>query len=243
MPIKFESNRVHSNPNLPARKRTQIIVIVGVIALVALLLRPDRRALTSKSEETMPMADSQKTLSQQQRTMTEDKGASVDTRTEEKKVEPVSAEHANSEVKGADKTAETTSTTHGVNKTAKIVTCPGCRLNSLPLVKKFVHELAPNFKPDLEVDFQVGQDPVLHFYEDGIETSAINLEVQWFNSQTSYNSMSKLTYFQSCWLQFAYNSLTFAFFTFISLFHSAPWRYYTEIFLGGHHQRVGQVRD
>lgn len=62
-------------------------------------------------------------------------------------------------------------------RTAKIVTCPACRLNALPLVKKFVHEHAPHFKPLLQVNFVFGEDPVLHLYEDGKQVAKHNLDV------------------------------------------------------------------
>lgn len=62
-------------------------------------------------------------------------------------------------------------------KAARIVTCPACRLNSLPLVKKFVYELAPHFKPLLAVEWKVGYDPVLHLSENGKEVETVPLAV------------------------------------------------------------------
>lgn len=62
-------------------------------------------------------------------------------------------------------------------KSAKIVTCPRCRLNSLPLVKTFVHEHAKHFAPQLKVHFVLGEDPVLYLYDNGKEVSRIELEV------------------------------------------------------------------
>lgn len=64
-------------------------------------------------------------------------------------------------------------------KTAKIVTCPRCRLNSLPLVKKFVYDHAKLFEPQLKVDFILGEDPVLYLYENEKEVSKIELEVSF----------------------------------------------------------------
>ncbi|PXF40244.1 hypothetical protein BWQ96_10048 [Gracilariopsis chorda] len=63
----------------------------------------------------------------------------------------------------------------GVKRTAKIVTCPRCRLNSLPMVKKFVYDHAKHFEPALKVDFILGRDPVLFLYEDDKEVSKIDL--------------------------------------------------------------------
>lgn len=60
-------------------------------------------------------------------------------------------------------------------KAARIVTCPACRLNSLPLVKKFVYELAPHFKPQLAVEWKVGYDPVLYLSENGKEVETVPL--------------------------------------------------------------------
>lgn len=62
-------------------------------------------------------------------------------------------------------------------KAARIVTCPACRLNSLPLVKKFVYELAPHFKPQLAVEWKVGYDPVLYLSENGKEVETVPLAV------------------------------------------------------------------
>lgn len=63
------------------------------------------------------------------------------------------------------------------SKSAKIVTCPRCRLNSLPRVKEFVYDHAKLFEPNLKVDFILGEDPVLHLYDDGKEVEEIDLEV------------------------------------------------------------------
>lgn len=77
-------------------------------------------------------------------------------------------------------------------KTAKIVTCPRCRLNSLPLVKKFVYDHAKLFEPQLKVDFILGEDPVLYLYENEKEVSKIVLEVSlhppWRCDNVSVNS-------------------------------------------------------
>lgn len=61
---------------------------------------------------------------------------------------------------------------------AEIVTCPACRLNSLPLVKKFVMDEAKLYEPALKVNFIVGEDPKLHLYEDGNEVQVIDLAVR-----------------------------------------------------------------
>lgn len=74
--------------------------------------------------------------------------------------------------KVGEKSADTS-----IEKTAKIVTCPRCRLNSLPSVKKFVYTHAKLFEPKLQVDFIFGEDPTLHLYEDGKEVSKIALAV------------------------------------------------------------------
>lgn len=81
---------------------------------------------------------------------------------------------ANSSTMSDPLVAESTVT----EKTAKIVTCPACRLNSLPLVKTFVHKHAKHFEPQLKVDFIVGEDPVLYLYENGKEVSRTELEVR-----------------------------------------------------------------
>lgn len=65
-----------------------------------------------------------------------------------------------------------------VVKTAKIVTCPRCRLNALPLVKKFVFQHAKLFEPNLKVDFIPGEDPTLYLYENGKQVAEIDLEVR-----------------------------------------------------------------
>lgn len=67
-------------------------------------------------------------------------------------------------------------------RTAKIVTCPACRLNSLPQVKKFVHVHARHFKPHLNVQFKMGEDPVLHIFENGREIASHPLDVRFFLS-------------------------------------------------------------
>ncbi|CAN8063220.1 unnamed protein product [Agarophyton chilense] len=64
----------------------------------------------------------------------------------------------------------------GVKRTAKIVTCPACRLNKLPSVKKFVYTHAEHFKPALQIEFIRGEPPVLHLYKDDNEVSEIELE-------------------------------------------------------------------
>jgi hypothetical protein len=61
---------------------------------------------------------------------------------------------------------------------AVIVTCPQCRLNSLPSVKVFVMEHAKVFEPNLKVDFVVGKDPYLFLYENDREMEAIDLSVR-----------------------------------------------------------------
>lgn len=66
--------------------------------------------------------------------------------------------------------------TSGLAVKAKIVTCPACRLNSLPEVKTFVRGWAKYYSPALVVDFVVGEDPVLHLYEDGKEVDVVVLE-------------------------------------------------------------------
>lgn len=62
-------------------------------------------------------------------------------------------------------------------KSGKIITCPRCRLNSLPKVKAFVYEQAKHFEPQLQVEFILGRDPVLHLYEYGKEVSSVDLAV------------------------------------------------------------------
>lgn len=88
----------------------------------------------------------------------------------ESKAQPVSAANVVSSLKETK-----------IEKTAKIVTCPRCRLNSLPLVKKFVYEHAPLYKHGLKVDFILGEDPVLYLFEDGKEVSKLALEVRYCN--------------------------------------------------------------
>lgn len=91
-------------------------------------------------------------------------------KTTEAKGSPVDAERV------AAKAASDTPT-DGITRTAKIVTCPRCRLNSLPLVKKFVYDHAKHFEPALKVDFILGRDPVLFLYENGKEVAKIDLAV------------------------------------------------------------------
>lgn len=51
-----------------------------------------------------------------------------------------------------------------VAASAEIITCPACRLNSLPKVKAFVHGDAKIF-PRMKVTFEFGHDPTLYFYD------------------------------------------------------------------------------
>ncbi|KAI0567404.1 Selenoprotein F/M [Gracilaria domingensis] len=88
----------------------------------------------------------------------------------DKQASPVNAEIAASEHLTVQPGAD------GVKRTAKIVTCPRCRLNRLPSVKKFVYEHAEHFKPALQIDFIMGESPVLHLYEDDKEVSEIDLD-------------------------------------------------------------------
>ena len=73
--------------------------------------------------------------------------------------------------------AITSSKTNAGLHTAKIITCPRCRLNSLPKVKDFVHEHAKHFAPALKIDFILGKDPVLYLYENEKEVEKIPLDV------------------------------------------------------------------
>lgn len=61
---------------------------------------------------------------------------------------------------------------------AKIITCPACRLNSLPKVKNFVKEQSQWFTPSLEVEYISGRDPHLFLFEDNKETGDIDLAVR-----------------------------------------------------------------
>lgn len=176
MPTKFESSRIHGNSNMASRKRTRIIFAIAVITLFALLMRPSGRRLLGMSTGTSvaSLADSQKASNHLESIMENGKSAASDTAPSAGNADPVSATHLQA---NADTAANSDTADGGVKKTAKIITCPACRLNSLPLVKKFVYDHAPNFKPNLDIDFKVGEDPVLHLYEDGKETSVIKLEV------------------------------------------------------------------
>uniref|UniRef100_A0AAN0IQX7 Selenoprotein M n=2 Tax=Amphimedon queenslandica TaxID=400682 RepID=A0AAN0IQX7_AMPQE len=50
---------------------------------------------------------------------------------------------------------------------ARLETCGGCRLNSLPKVKRFINEHLPEY-PDVEIKYIGGKDPELLFLgEDG----------------------------------------------------------------------------
>lgn len=60
----------------------------------------------------------------------------------------------------------------------EIITCPACRLNGLPQVKKFVKGYAKYFEPALKVTFIFGEDPRLHLYESETEVENIDLSVR-----------------------------------------------------------------
>jgi hypothetical protein len=68
--------------------------------------------------------------------------------------------------------------TSGKPVRAKIITCPACRLNSLPLVKRFVKEQSQLFAPGLEIEYISGEDPRLHLYEGDSEVEDIDLSVR-----------------------------------------------------------------
>lgn len=51
----------------------------------------------------------------------------------------------------------------GKSVRAEIITCPACRLNSLPLVKRFVKEIARFFTPALVVTYISGKVSLAHF--------------------------------------------------------------------------------
>ncbi len=75
-------------------------------------------------------------------------------------------------VRNVDKSATTATADEQVS--ARIVTCPACRLNSLPKVKAFVHGDAKLF-PALKIKFEFGHDPELYLYEAGKVEEVIDL--------------------------------------------------------------------
>lgn len=60
---------------------------------------------------------------------------------------------------------------------AEIVTCPECRLNALPEVKRFVKTQADLFAPHLKVRFIYGEDPTMHIYSGNEELEQFALQV------------------------------------------------------------------
>ena len=56
-----------------------------------------------------------------------------------------------------------------------IRTCPRCRLNRLPEIRKFVTELAPLYKR-VKVDFIMGEDPTLFLYKFEKQAEKIDME-------------------------------------------------------------------
>ena len=85
-----------------------------------------------------------------------------------------SAKFTRSRTKETITTTTTTTETNGVVR-AEIITCPACRLNSLPKVKTFVHGDAKLF-PKLKITFEFGHDPYLYMYDaNGKTVSATDL--------------------------------------------------------------------
>lgn len=62
--------------------------------------------------------------------------------------------------------------------TARIITCPACRLNALPSVKAFVYDHAKTFAPALKVDFQFGEDPRMLLFVGAKQVEVIDLAVR-----------------------------------------------------------------
>lgn len=177
MPSSVDNSRVHSNPGAVARKRVRYAVAVLAIFGLFLYITSPQRVIYGGND--VPTVDSQKALSrlralQDSQRQNSDADLAADGR-------EVVLEHDSNLL--ADSNAKDKRTVHedvgsdGLNKNAKIITCPACKLNSLPSVKKFVHEIAPNFAPKLEVEFIMGEEPTLHIYDNGKESKTIALEV------------------------------------------------------------------
>lgn len=141
---------VTSLSHLPKRVRVIALVFLGLMAVLTMLSESGTMAAIGVSASPLKRADI----------------ASADQATDDVAINQ-DAVSAKNEVAGEDN-----------GKTAKIITCPRCRLNSLPLVKKFVYDHAKLFEPGLKVDFIIGEDPVLYLYENEKEVSKIPLEVR-----------------------------------------------------------------
>lgn len=65
-----------------------------------------------------------------------------------------------------------------IPRAAKIITCPQCRLLSLPAVREFVYDYAKLFQPALRVQFSYGEDPRLLLFKFGRKVEEIDLAVR-----------------------------------------------------------------
>lgn len=168
--------RAHSSSALDTRKRTRTLLIIATLSLLGLLLHSlsstgvskasSSRRLTTAGKREVSLKDSKKALEQLESIKEDEKSATKDATAAHVKNDPVSV-----------KSAATTTSSGSVKKTATIITCPACRLNALPDVKRFVYEIATHFKPDLNVIYISGKDPTLHLYENAKETEKIPLHV------------------------------------------------------------------
>lgn len=187
MPSSVDNSRVHSNPGAVARKRVRYAVAVLAIFGLFLYATSPQRVVHGGSD--VPLVDSQKAFSRL-KTLQEDsqrQNSDADLAADGKEVvlEHDSNLLVDSDAKGKS-TVHEDAGSDDVNKNAKIITCPACKLNSLPSVKKFVHEIAPNFAPKLEVEFIMGEDPTLHIYNNGKESRTVPLEVSTISDQQDH---------------------------------------------------------
>lgn len=176
MPSTVDNSRFHPNPGAVARKRVRYAVAALAVFGLFLYARPPQRVVHGGSN--VPLADTQKSLSQLKAFHEDSQNRHADAKLDADENDIDLHHDPNLASDAAEKDAVHQDVgSDGANKNAKIVTCPACKLNSLPSVKKFVHEIAPNFAPKLEVEFIMGENPTLHIYENDKETKTVPLEV------------------------------------------------------------------
>lgn len=173
------------------RKRARaLVIVVSVLILLGVVRSGGLSANSATSSRTLlkhqrgenqrvSLTDSQKAL-KQLKDISEDSKSATHTLDHSQqlavKKDPV---HVHVEDNAASSENANVEKKVQVKKTATIVTCPACRLNALPLVKRIVYDIAPYFKPALTVNFIRGRDPVLHLYENGQEVDSIALHVSF----------------------------------------------------------------
>lgn len=192
MPSSVDSSRMHSNPGAVARKRVRYAVAALALFGLFLFARPAQRVINAGSD--VATADSQKSVSQLKAYLDESRQREADAIGN-----GIALEHDSKLASEAQGVGHIDVGADATNKKAKIITCPACKLNSLPSVKKFVHEIAPNFAPKLEVEFIMGEDPTLHIFDGEKETGEVKLEV-------SFDTMCSFTCLHSDCAHFLYRN-------------------------------------